>query len=115
MRRSAAELWDFMHLREEPWTSETPEEYHGVHVKPRRRGCEAVEWRRCSGPLVRFRVQAHTCECLATVYELGAFGGRYLIRRTTRGPEKPVIHESPQMIAYSAGELWSRLLSGRAR
>ncbi len=115
MRRSAVELWAFMHPREEPWREDAPEE-HGIHVKMRRRECDAIEWcRRASDLLLRIRVHAHTCECLATVYELGSFGGRYLIRRTTRGPERPTVHETSLMSARSAGELWSRLLRGLAR
>ncbi|MGK5551701.1 hypothetical protein ACSNOI_08805 [Actinomadura kijaniata] len=57
----------------------------------------------------------HTCECLATVYELCAVGGNYFIRRTVRGPDGDQVHETSRTRQRRAEELWFRLLRGRAR
>lgn len=93
-------LWDFMHSDGDPgWAPGADEEYHGRHVEMRRPGCESIHWQRQYPPLTKVRVLAHTC----------------FIRRTTRGPHGDEVDESPHVIAREAGELWSRLLSGRAR
>lgn len=113
------DLWDSMHLLAVVrWSPMLPEEYHGPHAANRQGACERIEWTAVSRPLARARVLSHTCECLATVYELCGLGGGYFIRRTTRGPSGPagdVVHESAHLPAARTGDLWFRLLRGRAR
>jgi hypothetical protein len=81
----------------------------------RKLGCESIEWRRIPPPRDRVRVLSHTCECLATLYELCGLRGAYFVRRTTRGPGGDEVAESPRLIAGQAGDLWFRLLRGHAR
>jgi hypothetical protein len=88
-----------------------------------RRDCfEPIEWQRVPdvdtpvlGRLAPVRVLAHTCECLATVYELCALGGAYFIRRTVRGPEDVQSCDSPHTRQRKAERLWFLLLRGQAR
>ncbi len=115
-------LWRSGFFAEVPWTSEQDQEFHGPHVAMRRPGFEAIQWRRVRGaeaPVLgskeRFRVVSHTCECLATLYELCAVGGVYFIRRTVRGPVDDEVWESPRNRLRSVEDLWVRLLRGRAR
>ncbi|MDX6744987.1 hypothetical protein [Actinocorallia sp. A-T 12471] len=108
-------LWELMHPDDRAWTPDAPEEYHGLHLGWQRAACVPIEWHRRTLPAVKIRVCAHTCECMVIVYELGAYGGKYLIRRTTRRAEGDRVVETDHLGAKDIGELWSRLLCGLAR
>lgn len=107
----------------ERWSDNPADEFHGPHVARRKAGFEAIEWQRAALRNDAARVLSHTCECLATQYELCSLGGAYFIRRTTRGasgadgeaPRADVVHESPRGVAARIGDLWFRLLQGLAR
>lgn len=63
----------------------------------------------------RVRVRAHTCECLATGYELCAAGGLFFVRRIERGRVTPRVMESVWMAMREAEALWLQILKGLAR
>jgi hypothetical protein len=108
--------WPAMHTVDgTPWSPDGPQDYHGLHIARRRQGYEPIEWRQIRGPRDTVRVITHTCECLATLYELCALGGTYFIRRTIRGESRDEVHESPRLIPGRTGGLWFRLLHGHAR
>jgi hypothetical protein len=92
-----------------------PARYHGPHPTPPRVDAEQVEWRRVHPPFEPARVIEHTCECRAVLYELCSRGGARFIRKTTRGPGRWTIAESPPAPAARVRVLWGQLLSGAAR
>jgi hypothetical protein len=96
-------------------SGEVDAEYHGPHVTRRRAGCESIGWRSMHDRHPKIRVLSHTCECLATFYELCSRGGSYFIRRTVRGPDDRKVTVSPDLPRKRAEDLWWRLLQGLAR
>ncbi|WP_084464546.1 hypothetical protein [Microtetraspora fusca] len=90
-------------------------EYHGLHVAPTQKQHDKIRWIAPTSRSSRIRVREHTCECKATIYELCQAGGLTFIRRTVRGPDGPVVHEGPWLLAAKAQRLWHHLLLGQAR
>jgi hypothetical protein len=109
-------LWRSSHCPNSgEWSSEVGEDAHGPHVAMRRAGFEPLHWRPFRDDGGRVRVISHTCECLATLYELCGAGGACFIRRTVRGPSGDMSSESPRVDLGRTEERWFRLLRGRAR
>ncbi|WP_204074529.1 hypothetical protein [Planotetraspora phitsanulokensis] len=63
----------------------------------------------------RVRVRKHTCDCMATIYELCYAGGLLFIRRTIRELDSRVAHETDRLITVRMEDLWMRLILGQAR
>ncbi|MFI7045699.1 hypothetical protein ACWDTT_32390 [Streptosporangium sandarakinum] len=91
------------------------EVHHSPHPDPPGSGHGLVDWRPERPRTSRVRVKEHTCDCLATFYELCQAGGLMFVRRTERRNGVTVVHESPWEIASRTQELWRRLLAGTAR
>ncbi|MEV0971040.1 hypothetical protein [Microtetraspora glauca] len=102
-------------VRVAPGETDLPPPFHGVHVAPLQRERDEIHWLQPTPRCTRVRVHEHTCECKATIYELCQAGGLTFIRRTVRGPDGPVVHEGPWLIAAKAERLWQHLLLGQAR
>ncbi len=92
-----------------------PAPYHGMHVAAVQAGHEKVRWYAPVPRSDRIRVREHTCDCKATIYELCCSGGLLFVRRTVRGPNGPVTHESERLITARAESLWRGILLGQAR
>lgn len=90
-------------------------EFHGLHVAALQSEYESIDWLRPSQRSTRVRVQRHTCECAAVLYELCAAGGLLHIRRTRKVAGKPVAYETIWLRTAEALNLWDLLLLGRAR
>jgi hypothetical protein len=91
----------------------TPD-FHGPHAADGGSDAGSIDWGDPLPRFVRVRVLRHTCECRARVYELCAAAGRAWIRRTHRSPTVTVVKESHPTSYREAGELWEKLLSGKA-
>ncbi|GAB2461970.1 hypothetical protein [Streptosporangium sandarakinum] len=91
------------------------ERHHSVHPSTLWPEHGLVDWRPERPRTSRVRVKEHTCDCLATFYELCQAGGLMFVRRTERRNGVTVVHESPWEIASRTQELWRRLLAGTAR
>ncbi|WP_113705657.1 hypothetical protein [Nonomuraea lactucae] len=89
--------------------------FHGIHPIAACAGCGRVSWFESLPRAERVRVRAHTCECLATTYELCAAGGLFFVRRTDRGYATPEVMESTWMTMRETEVLWLRLVNGLAR
>lgn len=89
--------------------------YHGLHIAPMQRQHERLRWTEPGRRTQRIRVKLHTCDCKATIYEFCQAGGLLFIRRTVRGPDGPVIHESDRWISARAEQIWLLLVTGQAR
>ncbi|MDP9845812.1 hypothetical protein [Streptosporangium lutulentum] len=91
------------------------ERHHGHHPGVLRVGHQSIDWRPTLPRAGRVRVKEHTCDCLATFYELCQAGGLMFVRRTHRLRGVVSVHESPWTVARETQELWLRLLMGSAR
>ncbi|GAA4571025.1 hypothetical protein [Planotetraspora kaengkrachanensis] len=92
-----------------------PEEFHGPHPGTRRVNCETLSWHQTNGRVDRIRITAHTCECLATIFELCHAGGLGFVRKTVRREDQAVVRESDWLNIPSAHGLFLRILLGEAR
>ncbi|WP_285775702.1 hypothetical protein [Microtetraspora sp. NBRC 13810] len=63
---------------------------------------------------VRCRVLAWTCHCRSVIYELCASGGQVYLRRTIQG-DSPTVQETSRMCTTEGHDLWTAVLTGRAR
>ncbi|GAA3138972.1 hypothetical protein GCM10010486_01130 [Nonomuraea roseoviolacea subsp. carminata] len=90
-------------------------EFHGLHVAPSNEFCVRIQWHDATNRASRVRVRAHTCLCTSPSYELCQSGGLLFIRRTTRGPGRRAIHESPWQVRAEGMRLWELLVEGLAR
>lgn len=89
--------------------------YHGTHITSVQANHEKIKWCVPVRRSDRIRVRKHTCDCKATIYELCQSGGLLFVRRTVRGPEGPVVHESERLITARVETLWLKILMGQAR
>ncbi|MFF4772512.1 hypothetical protein ACFY05_06605 [Microtetraspora fusca] len=94
---------------------ELPAPFHGIHVAPLQKAHEKLEWWEPLPRASRVRVHLHTCECKATVFELCQAGGLKFVRRSVRGPESVIVHETEWLRVVKAEQLWQRILLGEAR
>ncbi|MDP9866037.1 MULTISPECIES: hypothetical protein [Streptosporangium] len=65
--------------------------------------------------VTRLRVNAWTCHCRATMYELCHAGGQAFIRRTLQLDDNRQVHETYRWPIREADDVWRALLSGKAR
>ncbi|GGT30964.1 hypothetical protein GCM10010176_089400 [Nonomuraea spiralis] len=84
----------------------------GIHLPEPRPTCTPILWYPMRSARERIRVQAYTCECLHTFYELCHAGGQGFLRRTRRTHRTPYMDESLRMPQPRALLMWTALLTG---
>ena len=73
-----------------------------------------LRWYPDLGRTPNVRVQASTCHCKRTVYELCIAGGLTFIRRWERGEEQDQVAETERLRDALTQETWDLILTGRA-
>jgi hypothetical protein len=87
----------------------------GIHLPPSRPDCIELRWEPVRNPAERVRIQAYTCCCRLTFYELCQSGGLLFIRRTRRDGDGIVMEECVRTVHSRGMMLWDRLLEGLVR